>query len=220
MPIFRVENAAASTGGVFLLPYPSVDWFSWAILGAVAEMTNRDNWVGSSTEEIDYAVRESNRMLEGFKVLPFNPFPVGLMLPFARDTPPAGYLICDGASYLGADYPELFEVVGYNFGGSGETFNVPDMRSRVAVGTSGSFALGSSGGEQRHLLSIAEIPSHSHSIGYTITTPVLEPGEIPALTPVPIVPNETGYAGGGLDHNNMQPYLAAAYVIYAGRKNA
>lgn len=220
MTLFRVENAAASTGGVFLLPYPSVDWFSQAILGAVAEMTNKNNWVGSSNEEIDYAVRESNRMLEGFKVLPFNPFPIGLMLPFGSDTPPDGYLICNGAGYLAVEYPELFNVIGYGFGGSGDTFNVPDMRSRVAIGANGTYPVGDEGGEASHILSIDEIPSHSHSIGYTITTPVLEPGEVPALTPVPLIPAETGYTGGGGSHNNMQPYLSVSYVIYAGRHNA
>lgn len=217
MPIFRVENATASTGGVFLLPYPSVDWFSWAILGAVAEMTNPENWVGSSQEEIDYAVRESNRMVEDFKLLPFNPFPVGMIFPYGDNTAPPGFIACDGGTLSASVYPELFAAIGYNFGGSGDDFNVPNLLNRVALGSGADFSLGNTGGEQTHTLSEAEMPVHSHTIPYTITTLVLEPGEVTALTPIPLLSANTGNAGGGGAHNNLQPYQALNYVIYAGR---
>jgi len=215
--IFRVENATASTGGVFLLPFPAVDWFSWAILGAVTEMSNPRNWVGSSEEEINYAVQEANRMLANFKVLNFNPFPPGIILPFASDTAPAGYLLCDGGSYLAADYPELFAVTGYSFGGSGANFNVPNLINRVVVGSGDDYSLGATGGESTHTLDVTEIPSHSHTIPLTATTLAVEPGEVTVLTPVPFFTQDTGNTGGGGAHNNLQPYQATNYVIYAGR---
>lgn len=217
MPLFRVENSTASTGGVFLLPFPAVDWFSWAILGAVTEMANKDNWVASSQEEIDYAVREANRMLADFKVLNFNPFPVGMIFPYSSAVAPAGYLLADGAGYDPVDYPELFTVIGYSFGGSDDSFNVPNLINRVAVGSGDDYAVGVSGGEATHTLTEGEIPSHAHSIQATITTLVLEPGEVPALTPIPLISAFTGNTGGGDSHNNMQPFIAVAYVIYAGR---
>lgn len=217
MPTFRVENATASTGGVFLLPFPAVDWFSWAILGAVTEMTEPANWVGSSEEEIDYAVREARRMLANFKVLGFNPFPVGLVLPFAGDTPPDAYLLCDGGDYATADYPELFSVVGYSFGGASDRFNVPSLGSRSVVGSGGGFSFGSSGGEASHTLDASEIPSHAHTIPLTATTLAVEPGEVTVLTPVPFFTQNTGDTGGGSSHNNMPPYLTLSYCIYAGR---
>lgn len=220
MPLFRVENAAASTGGVFLLPFPAVDWFSWAILGAVTEMTNPNNWVASSTEEIDYAVRESSRMLANFKVLNFNPFPVGMIFPYSSADVPPGFLLADGTGYDPADYPELFAVIGYSFGGSGDVFNLPDLLDRVVVGSGNNFNLGDVGGEQTHTLSEAEIPSHAHTIPSTITTLAVEPGEISVLSPVPIISSFTGNTGGSGAHNNMQPYQAITYVIYAGRDNA
>jgi microcystin-dependent protein len=217
VPLFRVENATTSTGGIFLLPYPLVDWFAQAILGAVTEMSNRDNWVGSSSEEIDYAVRESNRMLEDFKLLAFNPFPIGLILPFGGSAAPDGYLLCDGAEYAAAAYPELFSIVGYTYGGAGDNFNVPQLENRVPIGGGDDYALGAAGGESTHVLTTGEMPSHSHTIGATITTLVLEPGEVTALTPIPIIDAFTGNTGGGDAHNNLQPYLAVSYVIYAGR---
>ena len=39
---------------------------------------------------------------------------------------PVGYLLCDGDSYLRADYPDLFAVIGTKFGADdGDHFNVP-----------------------------------------------------------------------------------------------
>lgn len=39
------------------------------------------------------------------------------------------WLICDGTGYNTTDYPGLFGVIGYTYGGSGTTFKVPDMTS-------------------------------------------------------------------------------------------
>lgn len=40
--------------------------------------------------------------------------------------PPSGWVRGDGASYTVQSYPELFSVIGYVAGGSGDNFNVPD----------------------------------------------------------------------------------------------
>ena len=40
------------------------------------------------------------------------------------------WLICDGASYNRAEYPDLFRVIQYNYGGSGTTFKVPNLTWR------------------------------------------------------------------------------------------
>lgn len=62
--------------------------------------------------------------------------PVGGILPFAGSTSaqPAGFLICNGQSIPTANYAALFGVIGYTYGGSGTTFNIPDLRGRVAIG--------------------------------------------------------------------------------------
>lgn len=56
-----------------------------------------------------------------------------------------GYLECNGATYNVADYPQLWEVIGNTYGGSGSyntstkaysgTFKVPDYRNRRMCGT-------------------------------------------------------------------------------------
>lgn len=43
------------------------------------------------------------------------------------NTPGAAWLKCDGTSYEGTAHSALYDVIGNNFGGSGSTFNVPDL---------------------------------------------------------------------------------------------
>jgi microcystin-dependent protein len=60
----------------------------------------------------------------------------GLVLPFGGNTSPNGWLLCHGQAVSRNDFAGLFEVVGTTFGiGDGSTtFNVPDLRGRVAAG--------------------------------------------------------------------------------------
>ncbi|MBR3689739.1 MAG: tail fiber protein, partial [Eggerthellaceae bacterium] len=88
----------------------------------------------------------------------------GLIVPYAGATAPAGYLICDGASYSAEDYPELYTAIGNTYGGDDTTFNVPDLRGRVPLGNSDAYALGATGGEEEHVLTVEEMPSHDHAL--------------------------------------------------------
>ena len=64
--------------------------------------------------------------------------PCGVVLPFAGLTAPSGWLFCDGTEVLVSAYPELFDIIGYQFGdittlaGLG-TFKLPDMRGRMPL---------------------------------------------------------------------------------------
>jgi microcystin-dependent protein len=61
--------------------------------------------------------------------------PAGAIIAFGSLTPPTGFLVCDGTSYLRATYPTLFAVLGTSYGSAdGTHFNVPDLRGRVPVG--------------------------------------------------------------------------------------
>ena len=60
--------------------------------------------------------------------------PIGVVQAFSGTTTPVGYLICDGASYKVADYPDLYTVIGNTYGGNTENFNVPDYREVVLIG--------------------------------------------------------------------------------------
>lgn len=39
-----------------------------------------------------------------------------------------GWMVCDGRSLPCVDYPELFSVLGYVYGGADDNFNIPDYR--------------------------------------------------------------------------------------------
>jgi microcystin-dependent protein len=51
---------------------------------------------------------------------------------------PNNYLLCDGASISTTDYPDLFNLIGYTYGGSGNTFNLPNFESKFPIGANSS----------------------------------------------------------------------------------
>lgn len=66
--------------------------------------------------------------------------PTGTILPYAGDTAPAGWLLCNGATISRSTYSALWSVVNTRFG-SGDnstTFHVPDFRGRFLRGRDGS----------------------------------------------------------------------------------
>lgn len=87
-----------------------------------------------------------------------------------------GWMNCDGRLLSTTDYPLLFRVVQYSFGGSNDQFRLPDMRSAVpgAIGNGSNYnsgltmsnvsarALGDAVGEETHTLIRNEMPSHTH----------------------------------------------------------
>lgn len=84
-----------------------------------------------------------------------------------------GWLLCDGRTVNVKDFRFLFNVIGYSYGGSGTTFNLPDMAGRVpavtGTGTDSNLStltisLGAEIGEYVHQLSILEMPSHNHGV--------------------------------------------------------
>lgn len=231
MPTFVPESVLPSRWGAFLLPIPSIQWFADSVLQALAEMTIRENWYTDSSELASLATNYASEMLARYKLTGFNPFPEGMIFPFGGAVAPEGYLLCDGTSYLAADYPELFAQIGYYFGGSGANFNVPDLINRVAVGSGGDFTLGEQAGEQSVTLDVSNMPSHSHTdLGHSHTIPLVtsfitqEGVGVGRNLTVPLVSDFTGISsaniqntGGGGSHNNMQPFTALTYIIYAGR---
>jgi len=108
--------------------------------------------------------------------LPVNPdfsIPPGTLLDFASTTVPSGFLACDGSSYSTTTYSGLFGAIGYAWGGTGATFEVPDLRGLVTVGagqraglTNRVFAV--IGGEESHILSTAETPLAAHTHTFTV----------------------------------------------------
>lgn len=97
--------------------------------------------------------------------------PAGVVQQYAGTTAPAGYLLCNGASFSSVTYGDLASVVGDTYGThSGTTYYLPDLRTRIAVGqaASGTFAtLGATGGAETHTLTSAQLAAHSHGLTWT-----------------------------------------------------
>lgn len=62
--------------------------------------------------------------------------PVGTVVAFAGPTPPAGWLLCDGAAVNRTTYADLYAVIGdtWGYGDQSATFNLPDLRGRFLRG--------------------------------------------------------------------------------------
>jgi microcystin-dependent protein len=128
------------------------------------------------------------------------------------------WIICDGRSLDKNDYPELFLVIGYNFGGSGDDFNIPDLRGRFPVGAGGGgLSLADQGGVQSHnhdykfsSYSSAD-KANEQLVGYSGTQTWMRSVALGGSDEFnPLVNDGTGQT------NNMPPYLALNFIIYSG----
>lgn len=169
--------------------------------------------VADSDNVSEYQVAINNHRDSLTNLLP----PIGSLNPYAGAADPnTNWLICDGRAISRTTYSALFAVAGtiYGSGNGSSTFNLPDMRGIFPLGVSGSYSRGARGGETTHVLTIGEIPSHSHTYLHTVWnayTTAPGPGyNIPAEGENT---QSTGTAGGGNGHNNMPPYMALNYII-------
>lgn len=79
----------------------------------------------------------------------FNGVPVGTIIAYGGDKNniPEGWLLCDGASLLQTDYPQLYTIIGNSWGTSGSSFNLPDLRGRFLRGVDRNMAGSPSGND-------------------------------------------------------------------------
>ncbi|NEO80119.1 tail fiber protein [Moorena sp. SIO4G3] len=143
--------------------------------------------------------------------------PVGTIVAYAgKDDPPDGWLWCDGSSFNTTQYSELYNVLNKS--------TVPNLQGRFIIGSgsfnSYSYQLHETGGEEKHQLTIDEMPSHNHEYDsyykylvrkglHTSNSKTDDsPDEINLFMAYPIQS-----VGCNEYHENRPPYYALKYII-------
>jgi len=205
------------------------DWIA-QVYGALEVLTFPDAWTEYGAVTPNEAAEEYRKMW--YKLLDNERGcrMVGEIILWGGSSAPSdsGLLLCDGSSVSNVDYPALWDIIGTTYGGTSATdFYLPDLRGKVAIGSSAGHTLATTGGIETVTLGVGEMPSHTHTdVGHTH----VDGNAIASLAEVPVVPapsavpgvgvtgsgaaNLTNTGGGGA-HENMQPYLTLNYYIQA-----
>lgn len=169
------------------------------------------------------------------EIATLTPPPLGVVQIWAGAKVPANYELCDGRELKITDYPELYAALGtrfnrsYDYNGKQYSttsgyFRLPDLRGRFIVGYNVSDAdygsYGKVGGEKKHILSVNELPAHSH--GQNLWAGASDDWKGGGHHSWP---NATSYhnsttpfgktdnTGSGGAHENRPPYYTLAYIM-------
>jgi hypothetical protein len=142
---------------------------------------------------------------------------IGSILTTTLLTAPPNYILCNGASLSTSEYPKLFSLIGYSYGGSSSNYNIPSFKSYYPLGANntinnlpysnlmtGNNYLNST---SNYLLygSVSNFPNffkmapHSHNImdnghSHTLYTQTQIPTDIPFFTEKNIRQGQSGYS--------------------------
>lgn len=101
--------------------------------------------------------------------------PLGSMIMFPRATTPnAKWMLCEGQTLDTTLFPDLFAVIGYDFGGAGLNFSLPDLRSKFVAGYNDNGpaeyqTIGQGAGANSVLLTEAQSGTASHNHGVNLS---------------------------------------------------
>lgn len=118
---------------------------------------------------------------------------MSLMYLWAGPRIPRGYLACQGQLLPISQYDALYALIGTTYGGDGiNTFALPDLRSRIPVGSGTgpgltSKVLGQAAGTEQETLTTNSMPTHNHVAGNMKITV----GTISAKVPAPLAATAT-----------------------------
>ncbi|MEM6772435.1 MAG: tail fiber protein, partial [Bacteroidota bacterium] len=149
--------------------------------------------------------------------------PVGTIKMWHTETPPPGWLICDGNLVPNA-YPALQNLL--------PNQRLPDLRGRVPIGsgtgtalTSSDYTVGQSGGQEKRAITLDQMPEHNHGVFFRTGT---ESGSSSnAYSELQSPPNgqsslsSVNTTSAGQDENEIepfnvvQPYYVVNFIIKA-----
>ena len=145
----------------------------------------------------------------------------------ARTGEHGNWIKADGRALAAGQYDALRNALiadGSPFGASGGNPLIPDLRARMPLGAGTGYPHGGAGGAASHVLTTAQMPSHSHSAtstgdiagaGGTAYRTFAQAGSGASQYKPALVATTVAAAGGGQAHNNMPPYAVGTWFVYA-----
>lgn len=163
---------------------------------------------------------------------------IGEIMPVAfSNVIPQGWMPCEGQILTISSNQALFSLLGNRYGGDGKVnFALPDLRGTAILGAAApsAYALGARGGAETVTLTVAQLPSHTHTAfgstdvpnaGSVVNAIFSNTQAVPPVVPTPpnlygppanlvaIDPDTVVPQGGSAPHTNIQPTLAVRYLI-------
>jgi microcystin-dependent protein len=160
---------------------------------------------------------------------------VGEIRMFAGNFEPSGWMFCDGRLLPISEYETLFDLIGTQYGGDGEsTFGLPDLQGRLPVhqgalgGGGTNYMIGEMAGVEQTSLSQNQIPAHTHVlVATTNAASSTAPGnqmlalvESATITPygsddaaAVMHASSVSPIGGSQAHTNLQPFLCISFIV-------
>jgi microcystin-dependent protein len=162
----------------------------------------------------------SDQFLAEIRIFPFN-------------FPPTGWAFCNGQLLPISQNTALFALLGTFYGGDGKsTFALPNLLDSAPLQPGQGqglslYDLGQTGGSESITLLQSEMPFHTHTMSGAAQDPALAKivnpdaswslsqggGVYQDTQNTQLAPQAVATAGGGLPHNNMQPYLTLNFCI-------
>lgn len=106
------------------------EWYSYSVIFDASTVVPTANENRPLNMAMNYLIKASgsdaqNASLEEIRL---DGIPIGGYLDYASDAVlPAGFMVADGRSLNKNEYPDLFQIIKYTYGGSEDTFNLPDF---------------------------------------------------------------------------------------------
>ena len=232
------EVARIEDNGTFNVVTDKLAINATAVTATAAELNLLDGGtsVGSSITiaDTDGVVVNDGGTMKSVPASDFKEYimPTGAVLPYAGSSAPTGFLLCYGQAISRSTYADLFSAISttYGTGDGSSTFNVPDLRGRVAAGQDdmgGSSAnrltdqtgglngdtLGDTGGSETHTLTTAQMPAHTQTVAaqQQVSGDSTNRGGSGQLGAAATITSSS--TGGDGAHNNVQPTIILNYII-------
>lgn len=197
-----------------------------SLLSTISSLNNLQTRLTSDLAMVNQIVTSNVAIMNTNLINTLNNAPPPLtVVAYFGSTAPAGWQICDGLPLMSMETPP--QPVHYTINAAVKVLNTPNLLGRFILGASdvGSDPqistgitknkVGKSGGEEKHTLTVGELPAHNHGFRNPMMSFVQGGGGGFGGGGFPFaIYNDTAVNGGNNEpHNNMPPFYTLIYII-------